>query len=192
MDKLLAGTGLKYIWQKIKNLFGQTFIEIDGVIDVKNPVKGTILKEDYDRLSKDEKKGVYIVEEPNWETVPLEIQEYDTIVNDCDWHVRKWSNGYCELSGMKVYPNVAFNRSWNNMYVPNSLEGFSVNFPIILLKKYSENVKILRSGSSLFTLSSEAYSDYQNLDRIDRISFACWSAITTSIVLSFHVTGCWK
>lgn len=75
----------------------------------------------------------------------LKIEEYDTTVDGCDWHVRKWSNGYVEMSGIKWYSKIPIKIEWGNLYVSDSLDGFK--FPISLVKKYDERLEVVHKTS---------------------------------------------
>lgn len=62
MSKFLDGIGLKGLWHKIKDLFGGSFREKDGVFDVAIPVNGVISEEDFEALEPEKKNhGVWIV-----------------------------------------------------------------------------------------------------------------------------------
>lgn len=52
---------LNQINEEVKIKTGATLIDDDGILNVAIPIKGTISKEEYDRLPEEEKKGLYIV-----------------------------------------------------------------------------------------------------------------------------------
>lgn len=101
----LDTSGLSHFWGTVKAaLLGkQDKLTPDGSITlqgggigVKTPVK-PVTRAEYDAFTEEEKQAdaVYLVDEPPWTPVPLSIQEYDT---EDGWHVRKWSDGYVEMS----------------------------------------------------------------------------------------------
>lgn len=65
----------------------------------------------------------------------LTIEEYDTKIGSCNWHVRKWSNGYCEFIG---WTDTIKTRSEPSKLGENYMAGTidKYQFPFKLLKKY--------------------------------------------------------
>ena len=143
----LDQTGLTHFWTKIKAALNrkqdrlipdETVLIKDGGISVKTPVK-PLTKAAYDGLSKEEKQAeaVYLVDEPPWTPIPLSIQEYDT---EDGWHVRKWSDGYCELSCIYEH-NVT---SWTQGAAIWFTNAFVLNTPLPLISSYSVSVAPIR------------------------------------------------
>ena len=143
----LDQTGLTHFWTKIKGALNrkqdllipdETILIKDGGISVKTPVK-PLTQAEYDGLSEEEKQAeaVYLVDEPPWTPIPLSIQEYDT---EDGWYVRKWSDGYCELSCIYEH-NVT---SWTQGAVIWFTNAFVLNTPLPLISSYSVSVAPIR------------------------------------------------
>lgn len=161
-----------------------------------NPIK-YISKKEYGNLTEEEKKKdiVYIVDdiEP---VAPSEIEEYDTIVDGYGWHVRKWSNGYCELD---VLINLTIKTTdWKSSDILPGTDSINLKtklsslpkLPISLSCRYSETSLIDHlTGSASYIVSS----------RIDSPSTICnylffRPALQVDHKMDFrvHITGRWN
>lgn len=127
---------------------GPTYTAGDGIdivetetgaeISVILPTK-TVTQEEYDALTDEQKQAdvLYLVDEPPWTPAPLSIQEYDT---EDGWHVRKWSDGYAELSKEVTQQAGTWHSLGGGRYYSDSLA--SPEFPFALTAKYQETVSM--------------------------------------------------
>lgn len=103
-------------------------------LEVKPPMYEVISKEEYDQLSQEEiSENTYYVEDG--ENPPI-LSEYD----QDGWHVRKWSDGYVEMSTILERPIIYANLVTigdNVLYACSPLFEH-VSYPIPLVKKYYE------------------------------------------------------
>lgn len=198
--KFLDDVGLKRLWEKIRTSFG---FKVDGtltvrenVLGVSQPVKGPINKEDYDKLSDDEKKSLYIVDEPEWTPTTLEIQEYDQTASGVKWHVRKWSNGYVEFVGLLSIAGVHVDGAFGTLY-ESSAQG-PYNLPFNLEEKYNEQATIIKaynpSSSGAAGLFLYTFSRTESTSQTSTYCLARPKSGLTSLTvkLSFYITGRWK
>lgn len=185
MGKFLDEIGLSELWRRIK--------------ERSLPVKYAT-QEEYNDLSEKDKKGkIYIV---STNSSPIlqgtEIEEYDTTVDGCDWHVRKWSNGYCELLGRKTYFGLSLNNPWGETGCFTSVELNGPQFPFVLIEKYTElvepdenHVGADKSCSSII-IPAATFHTYR-LDRGRTFVFLRQtSVVDRSIDTFWQVTGRWK
>lgn len=210
MGKFLDEVGLSEFWKRIKGLFGGTFTLKNGLMEVKTPVERIIKQEDFDALPEEKRNhGLYIVTTDGEPLAGLEIEEYDTTVDGCQWHVRKWSNGYIEMSGRKDYRDIPIDTfsgqfSFNGLNHPIGL----VTFPSPLIKKYSEIIDIDNYGGD----SNARIAVIGKWPNTNIGGNATWDALTTSsrirlyqvvptnydtisyisVTLVIFVTGRWK
>lgn len=173
--------------------FGDTLIEKDGVIEVTNPVHRVISQEDFDALPAEEKNsGLYVVRGNGQTLSGIEIEEYDAIVDDCDWHVRKWSNGYVEMSGAKWYSGIVATSKWGEIYQSDSFSGPML--PLTLSKKYRESANIInKEGYVHAAFISVSSGNFPNLSKIS--SFRVYRAVSSPTInfgVNWIVTGRWK
>lgn len=121
------------------------------------------------------------------------VEEYDTTVGDCDWHVKKWTNGYCEFMGKRYLENlkITYNSgSWYSSDGPDSLFSGSM-FPFALVKKYVECNSIESDINWLSFLIGDRF--YDPLVGSSKINFISPSSITNvKCVVNIFVTGRWK
>lgn len=178
---------------------GDTLIKENGVVNVAIPVNDVMSQEDFDALPEEKRnRGLYLIRGNGQLLQGVEIEEYDTTVDDCDWHVRKWSNGYCEFSGVKQYDGININISWGPLYAQDSsLTNTYFTLPFKLQKKYSENIGIIRSNdkssSATVLLAHHSPFGFDELSRSAAFSFlrpAIGNSIT--VIVSIYVTGRWK
>lgn len=133
---------------------------------------------------------LYCIKAVDRQTVYETFEEYDTTVDGCDWHVRKWSNGYCEMFGKKSYlVNVTSN--WDSFYGDDTTVGGygSLPFPFPMTEIYNEQDSIDSPDTSLGIF----YNDRTQLNcsRSIRI-FKNVSVSNQNIVLHIYITGRWK
>lgn len=125
----------------------------DNVLGVAVPTKG-VTKEEFDQMSDDEKKGhIIVTDEPPFAPVGIFLQEYDAEIDSCNWHVRKYSNGYCELTGRKKFVGMDFTRASNSitgLYLSPSEPEISFTFPLELVKNYSEIISASCKDSTVW------------------------------------------
>ena len=132
-----------------------------------------------------------------WVDAPDKVQEYDTTVDGCDWHVRKWSNGYCELSGLKRYKNIpmtSLSTIWTNWYAITNVRLKTAKFPFNLVKKYHDFAQIVRPYSGDEFVFLMPYALYNiSLDQTQEL-VAYYGRPSNSVNFSiyYYVTGRWK
>lgn len=176
---------------------GQDLTAGDGLNKVGNtlnldlPTK-SISEAEYNALSEEEKLAdvLYLVNEPDWVSVPLSIQEYDT---EDGWHVRKWSNGYIEMSIQKAVDVTGFSNSSTGARFAHLAD--SIELPISLLIKFSERAEILENtaGADLWVgtkktqgtalTATNAYAVYTSSSSVNSAN---------GLKFSIVVAGRWK
>lgn len=179
--------------------FGDTISKNNGVVDVAIPVK-QVSQSEYNEMSEDEKEqeAVYLVDEPPFLPVSVSIQEYDTEIDGCQWHVRKWSDGYIDMFGKKHY-KMPVSTAFGSLYRSNGVVGNEV-LPVHLIQKYGEH-DVLSTDISVSASLSVAPRTTTIVDLKD------WNELTrtnASIIMTvsnqsnvegpvfFHVFGRWK
>lgn len=177
---------------------GETLVDNGGVIDVKTPVERILTEQEFNALPPEKQnRGVYFVDSPDQSLQGVTIEEYDTEVDNCQWHVRKWSNGYVEFMGMCEYQNVSMTSSYITDFLYNSEVLTGVRFPFALTKKYVEEVRILNAlnGNNNAALILTSYGTNVALQKQRLNSFrVVWHTKSENInfTLSAYVTGRWK
>lgn len=149
-------------------------------------------KEQYEKLTEDEKQKsmLCLVDEPTWYPTTLSVQEYDTEVDGCQWHVRKWSDGYVEMGGKRTISNVGITNNINGVYTANI---GCCYFPIELIEKYSESASLSYTKDALW-LGYGDDSIYNELKRTPQYVLYRFLALNNAgpLSLSINVSGCWK
>lgn len=133
-----------------------------------------------------------------WDTdvVSYVIEEYLETVDNCEWLVRKFNNGYCELSGTKSYEDVAIDNVWGTSTSTTSPYYVSIpriNLPLTLTKKYVENV--FPTNCSNGTLVGVNVTSTSADELIKTSQFICVSSnkrTGASFVLNIFINGRWK
>lgn len=195
MNGFLDGPGLSEVWKRIKGLFGSTFVQKDGVIEVKTPVEA-IAQSDYDDLSEEDrnKDVLYLVDEPQWCQTTLSVQEYDTTTDDgTEWHVRKWSDGYVEMSGKQKLENVKVDqRTSSGIYI--SSVKYRLFYPMMLSRLYGAAIAGGGATGELFLASSKDSIDYEltYTPSFMVCIFSSSAATVPGLNVYAHVTGRWK
>lgn len=180
MEKLLGESGLMELWSKIK--------------DRSFPSKETT-KAEFDRMSDEEKKGLMVVMDDDSQALVsgFKIEEYDTTVDGCDWHIRKWSNGYCEFYGKVKYPSFECTNEWggvlfNGEWMRGPLYPFDLKFVYKsdVLIEHSNNTGILYTaytapGANDLLKGSPSFNFFRPS-----------SNTLSNLVIVFHTVGRWK
>lgn len=190
MDAFLDGPGLKFLWSRVKSLFGDTFVKDNDQFNVACPVRGEISQKDFDSLSDAEKKnGVYFI--PGDDNV-ASIEDYDETGDDgTQWHIRKYPSGYCELSCLKVYTGLNFTYEWGSLFVHGSLA--TPNFPFPLTTKYIDMINGVRTSSSYKSFFTSPSSGGFRLDGPNKYDIVKAVSGTNETIQVYHfVTGRWK
>lgn len=149
MGKFLDEIGLSELWKRIKDRFGFTTDDTltlkNDVLAVSTPVNNrSLTQEEFDALPEEKRShGFYIVRTKGSSLEGLEIEEYDTDIETCDWHVVKWSNGRCEMFGT-VYLDILPSDwvSFGTAYIVSSSNFPRYNYPVPLVKRYYEMISI--------------------------------------------------
>lgn len=165
----------------------------DNVLGVAVPVNGGIMsQEEFDTLSSEKQNhGLYIVRGEGQPLQGVEIEEYDTTVDGCDWHVRKWSNGYCELYGKVEYPSFACTKEWGSCFNGTATRGPLYPFDLKLVYKSQILLESSKNAGILFPLNSTGANDPLK----GSLSFNIFrpnSATLSDLVVVFHTVGRWK
>lgn len=190
MNGFLNGSGLHHLWKKTKSLFGKTFSQKDGVFDVANPINSVITQEDFDALPPEKQNhGLYIIKGEGQPLEGAEIEEYDTTVDGCDWHVRKWSNGYLEIFGSKKYENINNSTPWLVFYRSETTHP-SLKFPITLTKKYTQSMNLDDLNTMAFLVINGSNSPLSQTGNFHVVTFG--NIATFSFKVLPYVTGRWK
>lgn len=189
MSAYLDANRTAQLWERVKGVSVPAGGE-DGQIVAKDggeayktkwidpPGAGVLTQEEFDALPEEKRNhGIYIVTTDGDPLAGLEIEEYDTTVDGCQWHVRKWSNGYIEMSGRKDYRDIPIDTfsgqfSYNSANYPIGL----VTFPVPLIKKYSEIIDIDNYGGT----SNARIAFIGKWPNTTVGGNATWDALTTS------------
>lgn len=158
----------------------------DGdTLNVTTPVRNILTQEEFDALSDEEKNnGLYVIKNSSFSG--KSIDDYTT---DDGWHVRKWSDGYIEMT-VDVVLSFGTPRLWGDtIYVQEKFMGTDlIYFPVELVEKYSE-IASVRSVSSFILVSiadgSLTRTGAYGIGRPNVVSNA-------SANISIFVTGRWK
>lgn len=129
---------------------------------------------------------------PSGENTNNTIEEYDETVDGCDWHIRKWSSGYCEFSGFATYKNLQNEETWGSLFLIHVTS--AAKFPFALKQKYVDiSYQSRPIINTVGALTFPGNSDLL-LDRAQPFSLVRGSSFTsdrTSYMYHF-VTGRWK
>ncbi len=159
----------------------------EGKINVALPVE-VLSADEYAALPEEEKRSetLYGVPEPPWTPLPetLSIQDYET---EDGWHVRKWSDGYLEMSCRETV-NIAVNNALGNMWFYKN-SGIDKPYPIIPTAVYSSNVGII--GVTTVALAGIYWSKTTE-NRPDSIYLLATDKGVHSYTIGAHITGRWK
>lgn len=135
---------------------------------------------------------LYCIKAIDSQTVYETIEEYDTTVDDCEWHVRKWSNGLCEFMGNAKYTGIDITNPSGSIYTAsadNILNG--IRFPIPLKEKYVENVNISDCTSWIFPMfGNRVYNPFEGSPRIVLATYGAKSDCHCTVQI--FVIGRWK
>lgn len=114
------------------------------------------------------------------------VQEQNNTVDGCDWHIRKWDNGYCELFARKEYI-LSVSKPLGALYCcEEKIGGF--DFPVALTEKYGEQNSLSANSTSLLMPSG--------CDTIEH-SAQCTVGMPEAssdvlCILNVYITGRWK
>lgn len=132
----------------------------------------------------------YIIKATNSEPI---LEEHDT---DDGWHVRKWSDGYVEMTLRKTLNAFSYSPLSNGLYIASLNTGFdNTKFPIVLTEKFSETIGFAQleetigwvitdpipSGGTEFTHCFEY-----------RVIKAGGTSVNAPVTIAINVTGRWK
>ena len=194
----LDKAGLAHFWGKVLAGLGgkqdtltpdESITLEDGNIGVALPTK-SLTRAEYNTLTEEAKRAdkVYLVDEPPWVPVPLSVQEYDT---EDGWHVRKWSDGYVEMTLTKEIVSFSFS-SWGNGINTAQVLKPPPPLPVPLVKKYSETAGFINGENTVGWLAP-------NLDASVNMLTHCMKYMAVRpgnnpgpATISVTVTGRWK
>lgn len=133
-----------------------------------------------------------------WADMPLSIEEYDETVSDVEWHVRKWSNGFCEL--MASIPTKEITESsWSNVNSANVLyyvdyaTGTSTKLlPVTLKKRFSFNFSVSGDNNIQNGTWCTTSTKYNILKYIPTFCLYRHNAKAGTWVIQIDITGLWK
>lgn len=121
------------------------------------------------------------------------LEEYDTVSSDStNWHVKKWSNGTCDLYGLHTFRSVPINNASGSIFTSASGE-YYFEYPFKLPKIYSLVFNIRNTVSG----GAGIFFGYQTGDATlitPWIQFWRTSSHNSigSIIVSAHVYARWK
>lgn len=171
---------------------GDTLVNNDGVIDVSMPVNGVMFQEAFDALPPEKQnRGLYVVRGEGQPLQGVEIEEYDTNVDGCDWHVRKWSNGYVEMMGIVQLPNTSLT-AWGPLYQYTYTTKHKL--PVTLTKMYlfdAGNIGLNGDSSAYITMVGGRF-DWEQGTTPDIAIVRPAQSTTVNKYLTYHITGSWK
>lgn len=121
----------------------------------------------------------------------IELEEYDTVVGVGNWHVRKWSNGYCELSGTKRYTGMNITNYSNGWYSQTSYPSIGT-LPFPLVKKYIEidTASCRTADAVIYAVQTVPANELTNANIVYPVSNRFLPNM--AIELSCYITGLWK
>lgn len=161
----------------------------EGKINVALPVE-VLSADEYAALPEEEKQSetLYGVPEPPWTPIPetLSIQDYKT---EDGWHVRKWSDGYVEMSVISQH-NVP-SSGWSSWGIfPDAIISNPIQYPLPLATLYSETLTFMDkslAGSTILYIKTPA-------DLTCTATYAVLSGNSNSrdFKFSIAVSGRWK
>lgn len=123
------------------------------------------------------------------------MEEYDTEIENCRWHVRKYINGYVEMIGNADYSGILFSTNWPWGYIQSFYDmygGFA--FPVKLVEKYSEQSTVYpASGSPTLTAWASSWEgESKPLERCRDVLVVSSLNTTADFSMTINVTGRWK
>lgn len=134
---------------------------------------------------------LYCIKAVDSRTVYETIEEYDATVDGCQWRVRKWSNGYCELFGAKSYTGVSITVSAGGIFATTSAFS-SLTLPITLVDNYTQQLQLVESSQYCWLIPSTP-SGGTLLTRTPKIGLYSYRSFeNVSLSIKFYVTGRWK
>lgn len=129
------------------------------------------------------------------------VEEYDTETGGTQWHIRKWSNGYCEFMGKKQFSNIPITTAFGeSLFLASNITGSSTStqisgipLPFALTEKITEQVTIANATATLGLLGGVPGSSYNPLTTVGFYNvFRGIKADAVSFVLEIYVFGRWK
>lgn len=124
------------------------------------------------------------------------IEEYDS----GSWHVRKWDDGYIEMS-LIVRKTAAASSwvEWGGGYLIDNFINYQ-NYPVSLKKLYSLSTNLFEDGSSstggwsmiAIPYTSLSYSNLKQTPSVLLYRPGSKPDVAVSTASSFHITGRWK
>lgn len=115
-----------------------------------------------------------------------EVTEYDATGG---WHVRKWANGYVEMS-LKDTRTLDITRAYESIYIPPVGKQYSFAYPFTLTALYSEDIHVVSSNDNLVFFLSCSGGSLTKTSLIYPSAAKSWS--NQSVVTTVRVTGRWK
>lgn len=172
-----------------------TLQKVDGVLGVSVPNK-PITREEFNSLTNEEKAGkVWIVDEAPWTPTTISVQDYDT---DDGWHVRKYSDGYVEMSRHDEAIISSDNFvAWGSIFIVDGLYK-QRPLPVSMTEKYHDFLSVAErtagygyNGYGLIPITGGVYNE---LTYMPSISLARATKLTSEHTYSIYysVTGRWK
>lgn len=121
------------------------------------------------------------------------LEEYDT---DDGWHVRKWSDGYVEMTA-QAQKNVTAFGTWGSSLKSADILKEPKAFPVPLVKKYAETVGVVRNDAhwsawpvSLIAEGTETLRETNSYGVL--LGYSSGSPSSGTIAIAISVTGRWK
>lgn len=139
----------------------------------------------------------YIIKATNSHPI---LDEYDT---DDGWHVRKWSDGYVEMTR---FDNVSATWTDSDYGLINDSVDYYRAYPFELVQMYSSTISLRNSDNiigdtkGIFTICARNGTHHIASADVSRLkSTGCYILysynfrnVTVNVGISFHVTGRWK
>ena len=128
-----------------------------------------------------------------WTDAPDQVLEYDQTVDGCEWHVRKWSGGYVEMSAILPTGSITSNQWGQTASGLYSIDNITAakKLPVTLTKRYSFQFNISSNGNNAAFCGT---SNKTGTDLTHIPSFAIFRQTAASGSWNIHVfvTGAWK
>lgn len=193
MSKYLDDSGLGHLWSILKGkietkqdaLLPDATLEVNGAhIGVSVPTEG-MTQAEYDALPAAEKaRGLKIITD----STPLPANYVEDYTTEDGWHVRKYSDGYVEMTA-RITGNTGIMNQWgtSGWYV-TSEPSPAANYPIPLIALYACTATM--DCSTVYAMTSSVAASSTTISRFQ--FFRVNADNNKSYVLNYHITGRWK